>query len=261
MSQQDHIKKLILMSTRRLQVLERQLAVNGADTPPHLLMEIDDLKTQLATWQSELEELEQPGVIEPPPEIQDLYYSTKATLNGLRQTLDNLSRERKFISAEAQAKAMDLLEQAKQHLLALEKEWLSLEVEAAATEVNLKTLQAKIAAVKVTLHPLVLRQNYRRRFSLLEEKLASQPLALSEEQLRTTLSTQIDKLQEHIEALELKAVLTAQDQKLLAGYRRSLKLCHQMLARERPYAPITLLSELMDLEQTFKDLDSQINQS
>jgi GAF domain-containing protein len=58
MSEMDHIKKLIVNHTRRLQSLKEQQALNGLDTPPKILIEIDDIESEIAKLQSELRMLQ-----------------------------------------------------------------------------------------------------------------------------------------------------------------------------------------------------------
>lgn len=58
MSEIDHIKKLIVNYTRRLQSLKEQQALNGLDTPPKILIEISDIEGEIARLQSELRMLE-----------------------------------------------------------------------------------------------------------------------------------------------------------------------------------------------------------
>ncbi len=258
MSRQDDIKRFLLMHNRRLQMLEKKSATDGLDTPPNVLMEIDDIKSNIADFQSELEDLEKTDVEEPPEKIRGLYYATKNTFNELRQILNNLSSELDYISADAHANAVHLLEQAEHLFLGLEKEWNTLDVHSVSAEDALKAIQSNLSVVKSNLYTLILRRSHRRRFGLLNEKLASQQLALPEEQLQTTLQPQISQIQAQIQSLQNKENLPQQDQNMLKIYQRNLELCQQILSGERLYAPLTLLSELSDLEQTLTEIDIEL---
>jgi hypothetical protein len=194
MSRQDDIKKLIFFHNRRLQMLEKKRILDEPNTSQTVLIEIDDIKSNITRLQSELEELEKVNVKKPSPKIGDLYYETKEAFSEFRQILNNLSTEIDYISKKAQARAIHLLEQTGQRFLELEKEWNVLNIQSEFTEETLKDLQSNLSLAKSNLNTLILRRNYRRRFSLLEEKLASQQLALTEEQLQTTLQSQLRQI-------------------------------------------------------------------
>ena len=57
MSQKDHLQKMIQESTRRLQKFREQQARQGINTDPAILLEIEDLETQIAAYTEELENL------------------------------------------------------------------------------------------------------------------------------------------------------------------------------------------------------------
>jgi hypothetical protein len=50
-----HLNKLIRIKERRLQVLEQQRAAMGIQTPPHILLEIEDITEELARLRAELD--------------------------------------------------------------------------------------------------------------------------------------------------------------------------------------------------------------
>lgn len=54
MSRKTDIQNLLITHTRRLQKLKEQQALKGQDTEPDLLLEIEDIETQLAELQAEL---------------------------------------------------------------------------------------------------------------------------------------------------------------------------------------------------------------
>ncbi|KAA3655950.1 MAG: hypothetical protein DWQ04_32510 [Chloroflexi bacterium] len=54
MSRQDDIKQLVTQYQRRLQKLREQRASFGLTTPPHILMEIEDIEAEIAKLQAEL---------------------------------------------------------------------------------------------------------------------------------------------------------------------------------------------------------------
>ena len=54
MKEQQHLDKLILIHQRRLHVLEVQAASFGLTTPPHILLEIEDIRKEIATIEAQL---------------------------------------------------------------------------------------------------------------------------------------------------------------------------------------------------------------
>lgn len=58
MSHKEHLKTLILSLTRRLYILEERKAFSGLETSPTILMEIEDVKSQIAEKQAELAQLQ-----------------------------------------------------------------------------------------------------------------------------------------------------------------------------------------------------------
>src|SRR5687768_2078543 len=55
---EDSLKKLIYNKSRRLQILKEQQALRGLDTPPHVIIEIEDLEAELKALNEELAALE-----------------------------------------------------------------------------------------------------------------------------------------------------------------------------------------------------------
>lgn len=62
MSHRDNVKQLIINHQRRLQKLKEQQAIKGVDTPPHVLIEIEDIETKLEKLNAELEAPDQPKI-------------------------------------------------------------------------------------------------------------------------------------------------------------------------------------------------------
>lgn len=58
MSHSDDIKKLIAEKNRRLQLLKQREAKFGAQTDPHILIEIEDIEAEIEQLQNELKSLE-----------------------------------------------------------------------------------------------------------------------------------------------------------------------------------------------------------
>lgn len=61
MLDKNDIKNLIVTHSRRLQKLKQQQASFGLDTPPHILIEIEDLERKIDELQIELKQLENVG--------------------------------------------------------------------------------------------------------------------------------------------------------------------------------------------------------
>jgi len=53
----DHLHKMIRINERRLEILEQQKATMRTQTPPHILIEIEDINTELAKLRAELNSL------------------------------------------------------------------------------------------------------------------------------------------------------------------------------------------------------------
>ncbi|GIK43816.1 MAG: hypothetical protein BroJett011_76490 [Chloroflexota bacterium] len=58
MSHKEHLKTLVLNLTRRLQILEERKALYGLEASPTILLEIEDVKSQIAEKQAELAQLQ-----------------------------------------------------------------------------------------------------------------------------------------------------------------------------------------------------------
>lgn len=61
MSRQDDINKLIRTHERSLNILEQQQAAMGLQTPPHILIEIEDTRAEIEKLRTELRQLEGGG--------------------------------------------------------------------------------------------------------------------------------------------------------------------------------------------------------
>lgn len=61
MDDQHYIQDLLKNKRRRLQVLELQAARHGSDAPPHILLEIDDLRQEIATLQLDMGSISSPN--------------------------------------------------------------------------------------------------------------------------------------------------------------------------------------------------------
>jgi hypothetical protein len=163
-----------------------------------------------------------------------------------------------YVPAEAKAGAVRLLDQAKQRLLHLEEEWGVLSTQLEPSEKALRALIAKISHTRKSLSTLVQRGVHRRNLSLLEKHLAMQQSALTIDELQVTLQPQIGYEQEAIQSLEAKEKLDPHEKESLAIHRRNLKLYEQMLARERPYAPLHLLNQVIYTEQALGKIDADL---
>ena len=54
--QRRHAEELLRITQRRLQKLEEQIALKGSDTPPHVLIEIEDARAEMTRLEAELEQ-------------------------------------------------------------------------------------------------------------------------------------------------------------------------------------------------------------
>lgn len=191
-------------------------------------------------------------------DIEALRRKAEGKLGHFRQTLKGLSGEVDDIPAEAKAGAVRLLDQAKRQLPNLEEEWNVLSTQPEPSRKALQALIARISDTQGSLSILVQRGVHRRNLNRLEEQLAMQSSALPMDALQAILQPQISREQEQVRSLEAKEKLASHEQKLLAIHRRNLELYQQMLAGERPYAPLVLLNQLIHEEQALKEIDADL---
>jgi hypothetical protein len=59
--QQQHLEELLLIHQRRLHVLEIQAASFGSSTPPHILLEIEDIQKEIVAIENQLAQNKQPN--------------------------------------------------------------------------------------------------------------------------------------------------------------------------------------------------------
>ncbi len=71
-SRQEHLRNLVRDRTRYLQKLQERQARQGLDTPPSVLLEIEDLEAELENLKAELEHLHETP---PPPTVGDVPFS------------------------------------------------------------------------------------------------------------------------------------------------------------------------------------------
>jgi hypothetical protein len=73
MSPHNHLNRLIINYTRRLQKLKEQQALKGQSTAPEILIEIEDIEAELARLQKALADLGPPAVPDPPVHLAKAY--------------------------------------------------------------------------------------------------------------------------------------------------------------------------------------------
>jgi len=188
----------------------------------------------------------------------DALKRVQENLRQLQQELATLADELVHLTGEAHKGATCLLDRVSQELRRLETAWQRLADQPEPGQADVDGLNKKISGAQAELHRLKLRRNYRRRYTLLQENLARQQMALTPDQLQPMIQPHVGQLEAQIQTMEAKGQLAENEQKLLGIHRRNLVLYRQMLAGERPYAPLPLLSELMDLEQTLNEIDDEL---
>ncbi len=191
-------------------------------------------------------------------DIENLRRETEAALSRFRRTLEDLSSEVDYISAEAKAGAVRLLDQVKQQFSHLEGEYNVLSTQPELSEEALQDLKVRISRPLVSLSILKQRGVHRRNLELLEKRLEMQQVSLPADALQATLQPRISHEQEQVQSLEAKEKLDRHEQKLLAAHRRNLELYQQMLAGERPYAPLPVLNQIISIEQTLEKIDADL---
>ncbi|MFN8457504.1 MAG: response regulator [Anaerolineae bacterium] len=90
MSHKNDIRKLIGNLQRRLQKLKEQQALMGLGTPPHILIEIEDIKVEIENLQTELEKLGE-GSLAP------VFSSKKPTILFVDNNRDFLKTRSEFL--------------------------------------------------------------------------------------------------------------------------------------------------------------------
>ncbi len=83
MSQKDELKQLIERKSRRLHQLKMKEATSGINTPPEVLIEIDDLNAEIPKLQAELENLPPENSSPPPPQNPSSLPSNQETQNNV----------------------------------------------------------------------------------------------------------------------------------------------------------------------------------
>ena len=119
------------------------------------------------------------------------------------------------------------------------------------------TLKGKMGYTGGGLAVLKRRQTHQRTLDILENQLAAQQLTDLTDELRTRLQQEIEHAETQINQIRLKEQLQTSDQKILATYQQNLELHQEMLAGQRPYAPIKLLNEIIHQREALKTIDRQ----
>jgi hypothetical protein len=184
--------------------------------------------------------------------------TVEKALESLHRALEKISSEPDYVSAEAKTGAIQLLDQAKQESSQWEKEWQRLNSQPEPPQEALRALHLQLSATERSLFILVKRGLVRRRLNIVAAQLAQQQSALPQETLQSLIQPHLAQEQEKVQALEKEAPLDSAQQKLLAIYRGNVELYQQMLAGERPYAPLYLLNEVSAQERELKDIDHQL---
>ena len=91
-SNRNDLNKIIVKKTRRLQILKEQAALQGIDTPPHIIIEIEDLMEEIDELETQLENLNEHAKIE---EMLILLKSS-TSLNDVLFELEQFASERKL---------------------------------------------------------------------------------------------------------------------------------------------------------------------
>jgi hypothetical protein len=105
---------------------------------------------------------------------------------------------------------------------------------------------------------LVQRGIHRKNLNIAEAQLAQQQSALPKDALQTLIQPFLDQEQEKVQALEEKDDLDPYKQRLLPIHRQNVELYQQMLTGERPYAPLVLLNQIIFQEEALKDIDTKL---
>ena len=258
MSIQDHIKQLIALHQRNLNVLELQKAASGPIVPMHLLNAIDLEKSAIAKYQGELEEINSGNVRNVPEEIAEDYRGAKGKFYDFRQKLNFLSTELDELPNPVKVEATFLINYAQGQLSSLENEWDKLNTGIEISKDDLKVFMQKVSISETSLSILERRRIYRKNMTRLREQLKSQQMVLLPDQLQKIVTPQIIEEEKAIHTLQERNQISHAENALLESHQENLKLYKEMLAGIRSYAPVVLFRQIAEIERNIKEIDLEL---
>jgi hypothetical protein len=257
-SRANEINRLIINHKRRLALLEQQQARTGPDTPPMIITEIEDIKLKIAGLEAKLQKTNESPLPKMPDKLRQLYEQAEENLEDFRKILQTTTTELDFLPERSRPGAIRLLDIGKSHLSELEETWGKFHRQQPASEGVLRAFIKQIAQYREDISILVQRGIYRKNLGIVEKQLALRQSALTKDELETTLRPQLDFEKERINLLETKKHLDGNDQETLAIHRNNLKIYQEMLAGQRPYAPLALVNQVISQEQAIQDIDNRL---
>jgi hypothetical protein len=193
-----------------------------------------------------------------PGNLELLYESAKEGFEEFVLTLEMTAQELDFVPEASQSTAVGLVDLGKRQLPALEEEWNTLRQQRPVSEDDLQAFISRMADVSGKLSILVERGIHRKNLGILEQMLALQQSALTEDQLQTTLRPQMDFEIEAINRLESRKRLDPVDAETVAIHRNNLRIYQEMLSGQRPYAPLHLVNSVTFEEQAIQEIDHRL---
>lgn len=190
--------------------------------------------------------------------LKPLYENAKADLEEFQRTLETTTQELDFVPEESQIGATRLVERSQGRLPALEEDWNTLRQQQPGSAEKFQAFISRIEAERGNLSILVERRIHRQNLGILEQVLALQQSALTQDQLQITLRPQMDFELDQINRLKAKKRLDTADEELLAIHHNNLRIYQEMLSGQRPYAPLHLVNSVTLEEQAIQEIDNRL---
>jgi hypothetical protein len=189
--------------------------------------------------------------------LKQMYENAKEEFENFRKTVETAANELDFVPEESHSGAKRLVDLSRSQLPGFEEAWNTLRQQP-ASEDGLRTFTNHIAVEREKLSMLVERGIYRGNLGVLQQQLALQQSALTQDALQMILGPQMDFEIQNINTLEAKKRLDPDDQELLAIHRHNVHIFQEMLSGQRPYAPLYLVNSVTAQEQAIREIDNRL---
>jgi cell division septum initiation protein DivIVA len=265
------LQRTLTVLQKNLQALQERRSSLGPTAPPHLSDQIRRAKAEITRIESQLAALAKAGDTTvsrpdtPAGEAAPTPTTPEAQKTVILQELDNiletLAIELDFMPGPARPAAETLLSNVRQSRQKL----------AGDSTLTPEQIRTRASRLEQQLKPLNQRRIHRRRLAVMYEKLVAEQQTLSPEVLLQKVQPRINAEEATIAELEsatftpprnaleakVQEVQRIQHAKLLVSHRRDLTFYREMLAGQRPYAPVDLLNSIADTEEELAALDKQ----
>jgi hypothetical protein len=252
---------------KNLQALQERRGSLGPAAPPHLSDQIRRAKAEIAQVETRLAAMTGPEAARPAAPagtvVADVNSPRALAANTLRlldELLDDLTAELDSMPAGTRPAAESMLAEARRARQQLSPDKAP------------ETMQSRVDQLEQPLRYLKQRRVQRRRLAVMREKLAAAAQTLDPAALAQKVQPRISAEEAAIAELEatilppprnaleakVQEVQRTQHIKLLAGHRRDLEFYREMLAGQRPFAPVDLLNSIADTEAEIAAIDERL---